>query len=110
MGSHASTWSLILPWSMGPQRGADGYRVHSLGCNDRRRELILNPPCGGELGYRRLDVRYATSSTLKRIKVRQAAKSRRYSSDPHDLSAARAKGGPWRVFIKTFIAHGQSGP
>jgi hypothetical protein len=69
--------------------------------------IIPNPECRG---CRCLDVRHATSSALKRIKVRQVAKSRRYSSDPQGLSAARAKGRPRRVFIRAFIAHGQSGP
>jgi hypothetical protein len=64
--------------------------------------IIPNPECGG---CRCLDVRHATSSALKRIKVRQVAKSRRYSSDPQDLSTARAKGRPGCVFIRTFIAH-----
>jgi hypothetical protein len=35
-----------------------------------------------------LDVRHTTSSAFKRIKVWQAAKSRRHSREPHDLSAA----------------------
>jgi hypothetical protein len=69
--------------------------------------IIPDPECRG---CRCLDVRHATSPALKRIKVRQIAKSRRYSSNPQDLSAARAKGRPRRVFIRTFIAHGQSGP
>jgi hypothetical protein len=38
-----------------------------------------------------LDVRHTTSSAFKRIKVWQAAKSRRHSREPHDLSAAWAK-------------------
>ena len=41
-----------------------------------------------------LDVRQATSSTFKGIKVGQVLKSRRYSNEPHDLSAAWAKRPP----------------
>ena len=65
-------------------------------------------------GYQRLvgclDAPHATSAAFKRIKVGQVAKSRRYSSEPHDLSAAWANRRPWRVFICLFVAHGQSGP
>jgi hypothetical protein len=50
-------------------------------------------------GERRLDVRHATCSAFKAVKVGQVAKSRRYSSEPHDLSAAWAKRLPWRLFI-----------
>jgi len=58
---------------------------------------------------RDLDVRHATGSAFKGVKVGQVAKSRRYSSEPHDLSAALAKWRRWRV-IRVFVAHGQSGP
>jgi hypothetical protein len=40
---------------------------------------------------RLVDVRHATSSTFKDIKVGQVSKSRRCSSKPHNLSAAWAK-------------------
>ena len=53
----------------------------------RAKELKRNGP-------RCLDVRQATSSTFKGIKVGQVLKSRRYSSEPHDLSAAWAKRSP----------------
>src|SRR5689334_14303360 len=46
------------------------------------------------LDVRGLDVRHAISSALKGIQVRQIAKSRSYSSDPHDLSAAWAERRP----------------
>jgi hypothetical protein len=39
---------------------------------------------------RLVDVRHATSSTFKDIKVGQAPKSQRRSSEPHNLSAAWA--------------------
>jgi hypothetical protein len=76
------------------------------------------PPCAGRLLRRRkrlsretcLYVRHATSSAFKRIKVGKVAKSRRHSREPHDLSAAWAKRGPWRVFVRAFVTHGQSGP
>jgi len=58
-----------------------------------------------DLEVRCLDVRRATSSAFKGVKLRQVAKSRGYSSEPHDLSAAWAKRRPWRAFIKAFVAH-----
>ena len=58
----------------------------------------------------RLDVRHTTSSAFKRIKVWQAAKSRRYTGQPHGLSAAWAKRGSWRVFMRAFVMHGQKLP
>src|SRR5215813_4927755 len=60
-------------------------------------------------GSRRLDQRHATSSAFKGAKVRQVA-TRRFLSEPHDLGAAWAKRHPWRVFIRQFVAHGQSPP
>jgi hypothetical protein len=48
---------------------------------------------------------HATSSAFKGTRVREVAKSDRYSSDPHDLTAAWAKRRPWRVFIRAFVAH-----
>jgi hypothetical protein len=59
---------------------------------------------------RRLDVRQAASSAFEDIKIGQIAKSRCYSVEPHDLSAAWAKRRPWRTFIKAFGSHRQSGP
>ena len=56
---------------------------------------------------RLVDVRHATSSTFKDIKVGQAPKSRRCSSEPHNLSAAWADRRPWRVFTRVFVAHGR---
>jgi hypothetical protein len=53
-----------------------------------------------------LDVRDATSSAFKRIKIGKVAKARRYS-EPHALSTARAKRRIWRAFIEVVIAHGQ---
>ena len=49
-----------------------------------------------------LDVRYATRSAFKDIKV-----SRRCSSERHKLSAAWAMRRPWRVFARVFVAHGR---
>ena len=57
-----------------------------------------------------LDVRDATSRAFKRVKIGKVAKARRYSSEPHALSTARAKRRIWRAFIGVIIAHGQSGP
>jgi hypothetical protein len=54
-----------------------------------------------------LEVQHATSSAFKGIKGGQVAKSRRYSSDPHDLSAAWAKRRCWRVFTRVFVVHGR---
>ena len=54
-----------------------------------------------------LDQRHATCSAFKGTKVRQVA-TRRFLSEPHDLGAAWAKHLPWRVFIREFVAHGQS--
>jgi hypothetical protein len=54
-----------------------------------------------------LDVRQATSSAFKDIKVGQVPKSRRCSSEPHKLSAAWAMRRPWRVFTRVFVAHGR---
>jgi hypothetical protein len=50
-------------------------------------------------------VRHATSSAFKRIKVGKVVKSRCYSSEPHDLSAAWAQRRPWRAFSRVFVAH-----
>jgi hypothetical protein len=55
-------------------------------------------------------VRQATSSAFKGIKVGQITKSRRSSSEPHDLRAAWAKWRPWREFTRVFGVHGRSGP
>ena len=52
-----------------------------------------------------LNFRYAASSAFKDIKVGQVPKSRRHSSEPHDLTAAWAKQRAWRVFIRVFVAH-----
>jgi hypothetical protein len=62
--------------------------------NPQRRALYLSSLL--TLGVKRrwagngrcLDVRHTTNSAFKRIKVWQAAKSRRHSREPHDLSAA----------------------
>ena len=62
----------------------------------------------GQGNGRCLDVRHTTSSTFKRIKVGQVAKSRCYSSEPHDLSAARAMRRPGRVFTRGFVTHGRN--
>ena len=56
---------------------------------------------------RLVDVRHAANSTFKDIKVGQVPKSRRYSSEPHNFSAAWAKRRPWRFFIRVFVAHGR---
>jgi hypothetical protein len=61
----------------------------------------------GSEGRSRLNVRHATSSAFKGIKVGQVIKSRRYSSESHELSAAWAKRRPWGAFIRAFVAHGQ---
>jgi hypothetical protein len=52
-------------------------------------------------------VRHTTSSTFKAVKIRQVAKSRRYSSEPHDLSAGWANRRPWRTFTRVFVAQGR---
>jgi hypothetical protein len=54
-----------------------------------------------------VDVRHAASSTFKDIKVRQAPKSQRCSSEPHNLSAAWANRRAWRIFTRVFVAHGR---
>ena len=54
---------------------------------------------------RRLDVRHATSSVFKGVKVGQVAKSRRYSSEPHDLNAGWAMRRCWRAYVREFVAH-----
>ena len=46
-------------------------------------------------------------SAVKDIKVGQVPKSRRCSSEPHDLSAAWAKRRAWHVFSGVFVAHGR---
>jgi hypothetical protein len=55
----------------------------------------------------RLEAQHATSSAFKGIKVGQVPKSRRCSSEPHNLSAARAKRRRWRVFTRVFVRHGR---
>jgi len=65
------------------------------------------PSC---LDLRGINVRQATSSAFKGIKVGQVPKPRRCSSEPHSLRAAWAKRRPWRVFTRVFVAHGRSGP
>jgi len=52
-------------------------------------------------------VRHTTSSAFKAVKIGQIAKSRRYSNEPHDLSARWAMRRPWRVFARVFVAHGR---
>ena len=54
-----------------------------------------------------VDVRYATSSTFKGVKVGQVPKSQRCSSEPHNLSAAWANRRPWLIFARVFVAHGR---
>jgi hypothetical protein len=56
-------------------------------------------------GIAGFDVRDAASSALKRVKVGQVVKSRRYSSEPHYLSAAWTMRRLWAL-----VAHGHSGP
>ena len=56
---------------------------------------------------RLVDVRHATSSAFKDIKVGQAPKSRRGSSEPHNLSAAWANRRPWHIFTRVFVVHGR---
>jgi len=63
-----------------------------------------------ESDRRCLNVRHATSSALESVKLGQVVKSGRYSSEPHDLSTARAMRLIRRVFIWAFVAHGQSSP
>src|SRR5262249_59969373 len=62
------------------------------------------------LDVRCLDVRHTATPAFKCINVGQVAKSRRYSSEPHDLRTAWAKRDLRRVFIGEFVTHGQSGP
>ena len=52
-------------------------------------------------------MRHATSSAFKGVKVGQVAKSRCYSSEPHDPSAGWAMWRCWRAFIGEFVGHGQ---
>ena len=59
---------------------------------------------------RLVDVRHATSSTFKDMKVGQVPKSRRCASEPHNLSAAWANRRPWRIFTRVFVAHGRKRP
>jgi len=59
---------------------------------------------------RRLDMRHAAKSALENVKLGEVVKSPRYSSEPHDLSASRAKRWPYRVSAKVFVTHGQSSP
>ena len=54
-----------------------------------------------------LDVRHAANPAFKGVKVGQIAKSRRYSSEPHDPSAGWAMRRCWRAFIREFVGHGQ---
>src|SRR6516225_9061019 len=60
--------------------------------------------CGED---RCLDMRHATSSAFKGVKVGEVAKSRRHSREPHDLSAAWAMRRCWRAFIRELVGHGQ---
>ena len=53
-------------------------------------------------------MRPATSSAFEDIKIGQLAKSRCYSRQPHDLSAAGAKRRCWRALIRAFVGPGQS--
>jgi hypothetical protein len=46
----------------------------------------------------------------QRHKIGQIAKSRRCSSEPHNLSAAWAEWRPWHVLNRAFVMHGRSGP
>jgi len=57
------------------------------------------------LKFHGVDVRHATSSAFKDIKVRQVPKSRRRSSERHKLSAAWAMRQLWRVFTRVIVAH-----
>src|SRR6516225_11115940 len=57
------------------------------------------------LNFHGVDVRHATSSAFKDIKVGQVPKSRGCSSEPHKLSAAWAERRLWDL-----VAHGHSGP
>ena len=83
-----------------PQRWAL-YLSTLLTLGDARR-----PSTGdGQGNGRWLDVRHATSSAFKAVKIGQFAKSRRYSSEPHDLSAGWAMRGCWRAFIRVFVTH-----
>ena len=59
---------------------------------------------------RLIDVRHAASSAFEDIKVGQVPKSRRLSSEPHNLRAAWAKRRSWRIFTSVFVAHGTKCP
>jgi hypothetical protein len=59
---------------------------------------------------RRLDMRHAAKSALENVKLGELVKPPRYASEPHDLSATRAKRWPYRVSTKAFVMHGQSSP
>jgi len=79
----------------------------NLDCNEIFKESCALPRVGQGIPLLALlsclDMRHATSSAFKIINVGQIAKSRRYSNEPHGLSAARAKRGLRR---RAFIAHG----
>src|SRR5262249_37236700 len=69
-----------------------------------------NPPrliASRYLDFHGLDVPYATSSTFKYIKLGPLPKSRPYSSEPHNFSAACATRRYWREFIRVFVVHGR---
>jgi hypothetical protein len=57
---------------------------------------------------RRLDMRHTAKSALENVKLGEVVESPGYASEPHDLSASRAKRWPYRVSAKAFVTHGQS--
>ena len=56
------------------------------------------------------DVRHATSAAFKRVKIGQIVESRRYSSEPHDLSAAWAMRRLWALVAHDIGPLGRKGP
>jgi hypothetical protein len=56
----------------------------------------------------RLDMRHVAGPALENVKLGEVVKSPRYSSEPHYLSASRAKRRLYCVFTRAFVAHGQS--
>jgi hypothetical protein len=80
--------------SMPSNAGGDRYCDQHYGGSRLRR-----------LGVRCRDLRHATSSAFKDIKVEQVARARFYTSEPHSLTAAWAKRRLWCVIIRVFVAH-----
>src|SRR6516225_8491320 len=110
LGRHLHAVAISMAWMAIPECRKHGGNNQTAIANKLAGNFRSWEASGNQCLVGCLDVPYATSAAFKRIEGGQVAKSRRYSSEPHDLSAAWANRRPWRVFICLFVAHGQSGP